>query len=83
MEIAEWEQRLDRQQLTYDDRHDGTWREYLSILVDILLVFKDLPENTLDVDVILVTKVCSILEVINPERQIDFDKIKRLPRNVW
>jgi hypothetical protein len=80
MEIAEWKQRLGRQDLTYDDRFDRTW-EHLSMLVDILVIFKDLPENTLDVDDMLVTKVCSSLEVINPERQIDFDKIKKLPRN--
>jgi hypothetical protein len=80
IEIAEWKQRLGRQDLTYDDRFDRTW-EHLSMLVDILVIFKDLPENTLDVDDILVMNVCSNLEVINPECHIDFNKIKKLPRS--
>jgi hypothetical protein len=81
IEIAEWKKRLGRQTLSFEDRLDRTWEDLL-MLVDILVIFKDLPENSLDVDDIVATKVCSNLEIVNPERQNDFDKIKKLPKNV-
>jgi len=77
-ELASWRQRLKRD-FTDSDTADQTWSQLLSGMVDTLLIFTGLEDHTLEVDDVVVEKVCFNLELIDPGRKDEYRKLRKLP----